>query len=162
VHALDYLLKPFDRERFDRALAWARAELTRAGGATMEPRLLAMLEAFEAGKQRLERLVIRSGGRVFFLRVEEIDWIEAAGNYARLHVGARSHLLRETMKALAARLPAERFVRVHRSAIVHVERIAELQPTFHGEYEITIIGGRKLTSSRGYSDRLHELLGRHR
>jgi two-component system, LytTR family, response regulator len=163
VHALDYLLKPFDRERFHAALTRARGELARgprAARAAIEPRLLALLEEMEAGKNRLERLVIKSGGRVFFLRVAEIDWIEAAGNYARLHVGRESHLLRETMKTLEARLDPGGFVRVHRSAIVNIDRIQELQPSFHGEYVITLIGSHRLTSSRGYSERLHDLLGR--
>jgi len=163
VHALDYLLKPFDRERFRNAVDRARSDLA-SGGAhgALEPRLLALLEELEAHRKRVERVVIKSGGRVFFLRVGELDWIEAAGNYARLHVGRESHLLRETMKALESRLDPEAFVRIHRSAIVNVDRILELRASFHGEYVITLIGGHQLTSSRGYSERLHQLLGRSR
>lgn len=165
VHALDYLLKPFDRERFHKAIERARGDLAsgqRAARGAIEPRLLALLEEFESSRKRVERLVIKSGGRVFFLRVGELDWIEAQGNYARLHVGRESHLLRETMKALESRLDPEGFVRIHRSVIVNVDRILELHPSFHGEYVITLVGGHRLTSSRGYSERLHQLLGRAR
>jgi two-component system LytT family response regulator len=157
VHALDYLLKPFDRERFQRALGrmreqWAREE--RAAG--LEQRLLSLLEAHDARKGA-ERIMVRSRGRVFFLRTDAIDWIEAAGNYARVHVGREDHLLRETMKALETRLDPGLFVRIHRSAIVNVERIQELRPSFHGEYVVRLAGGTELTSSRGYSEGLRRL-----
>ena len=106
VHALDYVLKPFDRERFRLALARARDEIVRRSGEgrDVDRRLLALLEEIEDRRTRLDRIVVKSGGRVFFLRSEEIDWIEAAGNYVELHVGKDSHLLRETMNRLEKRL----------------------------------------------------------
>jgi two-component system, LytTR family, response regulator len=161
VHALDYLLKPFDRERFHLALERARAQLQREETVAASERLLALLEdaQAQAAKKPLQRLVIKSGGRVFFLRVEEIDWIEAAGNYVRLHVARETHLLRETMNALETRLDPEQFVRIHRSTIVHLDRIQELQPWFHGDYKVILRDGTQLTLSRGYRQKLQELLG---
>jgi two-component system LytT family response regulator len=106
-----------------------------------------------------ERIVIKSGGRIFFVNADEIDWIEAAGNYVRLHVGDKSHLLRETMDAMDARLPTGRFLRIRRSLIVNAERIKELQPLFKGEYLIILQDGTELTSSRRYRDQLNPLLG---
>jgi two-component system LytT family response regulator len=159
VHALDYLLKPFDRSRFSKALDRARAQLRKERHADANQRLLGLLEEVKGTKKPLERLVIKSAGRVYFVRLEEIDWIEAAGNYARLHVGSETHLLRETMNGLEARLDGNRFLRIHRSTIVNVERIRELQPTFHGDYAVILQDGTELTLSRGYRDRLQEILG---
>src|SRR5262245_36771487 len=127
VHALDYLLKPFDRERFQHALQRAKQQLERQKSGELNQRLVALLEDVKQQKP-LDRLVIKSAGKVYFLRVEEIDWIEAAGNYLKLHVGDDTHLLREKMTTLESRLNAEQFLRIHRSTIVNVERIQELQP----------------------------------
>jgi len=157
VHALDYLLKPFDRERFARALDRARAHVAR-GDQSAERRLIALLEDLRAERRGVQRIVIRERGRVFFLAVETIDWIEAAGNYARLHVGKEHHLLRETMKTLEARLDPAKFVRIHRSAIVNLERIRELQPSFHGEFTVVLEDGAQLTSSRNYGEPLRRLV----
>jgi two-component system LytT family response regulator len=159
VHALDYLLKPFDRERFQRALGRARAQLQRDEKLAASEKLLALIEDVQAQRKPLQRLVIKSAGRVFFLRLEEIDWIEAAGNYLKLHVGSETHLLRETMNALEGRLNAEQFVRIHRSTIVNLDRIQELQPWFHGDYRVVLRDGTQLTLSRGYRQKLQELLG---
>jgi two-component system LytT family response regulator len=156
VHALDYLLKPFDRERFARALDRARAHLVRGDHAT-EQKLVALLEDVRAARRGVKRLVVRERGRVFFLKVESIDWIEAAGNYARVHVGKDEHLLRETMKTLEARLDPAVFVRIHRSAIVNLERVRELVPSCHGEFVVLLAGGAELTSSRGYGEPLRRL-----
>jgi two-component system, LytTR family, response regulator len=160
VHALDYLLKPFDRERFEVALSRARAQIQHERNGVLNQRLMALLRDLKPDARSLDRLVIKSGGRVFFLKSEEIDWIEAAGNYLRLHVGQQSHLLRETMSAMEARLDPRLFLRIHRSVIVNVERIKELHPLFHGEYTVTLRDGTRLTLSRSYRDRLQELLGR--
>ena len=102
--------------------------------------------------------VVKSSGRVYFLKVDEIDWIEAEGNYVRLHVGANSHLLRETMKGMEASLDPERFIRIHRSTIVNTERIRELQPLFHGEYAVILQDGTRLVASRGPENRLRKML----
>jgi two-component system LytT family response regulator len=160
VHALDYLLKPFDRERFHEALLRARQHLERRGTGDLERRLLELVQDLKPSSQRLERFVIKSGGRVFFVRSEEIDWIEAAGNYVKLHVGNDTHLFRETMNALEAQLDPDTFFRIHRSHIVNIERVKELQPWFNGEYVVFLRSGTRLTLSRGYREKLQERIGR--
>jgi len=159
VHALDYLLKPFDRPRFQKALARARAQIAQAQTVQVKEQLRALLQESRSGKKYLDRVVIKSPSRVFFLRVEEIDWIEAAANYLRLHSGAEAHLLRETMSGLEARLDPAKFLRIHRSTIVNIERIRELQPWFHGDYVVLLHDGTKLTLSRSYRQKLQELFG---
>ncbi|HEX8651733.1 MAG TPA: LytTR family DNA-binding domain-containing protein [Pyrinomonadaceae bacterium] len=159
VHALDYLLKPFDRERFQRALERARTQLQGERSGEIDRRLLALLKEIKTEPKALERLVIKSAGRVFFLKAEEIDWIEAAGNYVRLHTGSESHLLRETMNALEARLDPHQFLRIHRSTIINIERIKEMHPLFRGEHVVILRDGTRLTLGRGYRDKLQELLG---
>src|ERR1700730_5660657 len=134
VCALDYLLKPFDRERFERALVRARAELDRRKSGQVNEQVLKLLSELQQGKKHLEKLIIRQGGRVLFLRTDEIDWIEAAGNYVRLHAGKEEYLYRETMQKLEAQLNPDRFARIHRSTIVNIERIKEMQPWFRGDY----------------------------
>jgi len=159
VHALDYLLKPFDRPRFQQAVQRAREQLQRHKSAELNERLVALLEDSQTNRKPQDRLVIKAGGRVFFLKTEEIDWIEAAGNYARIHVGKESHLLRETMSALETRLDPEKFLRIHRSTIVNIERIQELQPWFHGDYVVILRDGTQLTLSRGYRQKIQEVFG---
>jgi two-component system, LytTR family, response regulator len=159
VHALDYLLKPFDRERFEQSLARARQQLERPTNGDLERRLLALVQDLRPAP-RLERFVIKSGGRVFFVRADEIDWIEAAGNYVKLHVGADAHLFRETMSTLESRLDPDTFFRIHRSHIVNIERVKELQPWFNGEYVVFLRSGARLTLSRGYREKLQERIGR--
>jgi two-component system LytT family response regulator len=159
-HALDYLLKPFDQERFDKALARAVANIQADKSENLTERILKTLEEMKARPVHLERLVIKMNGHVFFVKTEEIDWLEAEGNYVRLHAGKESYLLRDTISALEAQLDPRKFVRVHRSAIVNIDRIQELQPWFHGEYRILLGEGVQLTLSRSYRERLHEVLGR--
>jgi two-component system LytT family response regulator len=160
VQALDYLLKPFDRERFQKALQRARLQIQQAKDGDLNQRLLALLENLQPEKKRLERLVVKSGGRVFFLKAEEIDWFEAAGNYVRLHAGRESHLLRETIKNLETQLDPKKFLRLNRSTIVRIDRIKELRPWFNGEYAIILQDGARLTSSQGYREKLDALLGK--
>jgi len=161
VHALDYLLKPFDRARFHKALARARADLQRdRGGTALDRRLRALLEDVGARNPHARRLVIKDAGRVFFLRVEELDWIESAGNYARLHTAGEVHLMRETMKALESRLDPETFVRIHRAAIVNLDRVKELRPGLRGEYVVVLENGREIASSRNQGERIRALLKR--
>jgi two-component system LytT family response regulator len=117
VHALDYLLKPVDAERFASALQRARKQIEHHNVQDLNQRLQRFLDDVQAKQKFTERLVIKSGGRIFFLKVEEIDWIEAADNYVRLHVGRDSHLLRETMNHLEKRLDPDHFLRVHRSRV---------------------------------------------
>lgn len=160
VRALDYLLKPFDRERFQQALQRARAHIQRDETGDLGRRLLALVKDLRRDQPKTDRLVVKSGGRLFFLRAEEIDWIEASGNYVRLHVGPTSHLLRETMNAIEARLDPEKFFRIHRSRIVNMERIQEMQPWLNGEYAVLLRTGTRLTLSRGYREKLQDRLAR--
>jgi len=160
VRALDYILKPFDRERFADALQRARRQIEREETGDLGRRLLALVKDLRRDQPRTDRLVVKSGGRLFFLRMDEIDWIEAAGNYVRLHVGTTSHLLRETMNAIEGRLDPEKFFRIHRSRIVNMERIQEMQPWLNGEYAVVLRTGTRLTLSRGYREKLQERLGR--
>jgi two-component system LytT family response regulator len=157
-HALDYLLKPFNRDRFQETLKHARASLERRRAGDLGRRLLALVNDIKPETPRLERLVVKSGGRVFFLRTDEIDWVEAAGNYVRLHARSEAHLLRESMKNMESRLDPNLFVRIHRSAIVNIDRVKELEPWFHGEYIVIMRDGTRLTASRVYSDRLSALI----
>ena len=160
VHALDYLLKPFGKERFQQTLRHAREALEARRAGDLGRRLLAMVHDIKPEPQRVERLVVKSGGRVFFLRTEEIDWIEAAGNYVRLHLGHESHLFRETMNRMETRLDGSRFSRIHRSRIVNTERIMELQPWFTGDHVVVLRDGTRLTLSRLYKDKLQQRLGK--
>jgi two-component system, LytTR family, response regulator len=161
VHAVDYLLKPFDEERFGRALDRARQALSHGKEKEeLSEKLISLLQDLKAPQGYMERLVVKSAGRLFFLRTEEIEWVESAGNYVCLHVKGESHLLRETMNGLEARLDPARFGRIHRTAIVNIDQIKELQPLFHGEYQVVLRDGMELTLSRGYRDRLQEVIGK--
>jgi two-component system LytT family response regulator len=160
VHALDYLLKPFDQERFDISWQRARTQILRDRDGGTDQRILALLQEMKAGNKYLERLVIKASGRIYFLETSEIDWIEAEGNYVSVHSGKKSHLLRETISSLEAQLDPKKFLRIHRSSIVRIDRIQELQPWFHGEYRIILQNGTQLTLSRNYRDKLQEALGK--
>lgn len=160
VHALDYLLKPFDRTRFSAALARAkeriRSDRRPAGG---EPVIDLLNELRRERRDRwLERLVVKSRGRVFFVSTNEIDWIEAAGNYVKLHIGSDAHLIRSRMKALEQRLDPDRFLRVHRSAIVNIARINQIEPWSGGEYVITLESGATIKSGASYREALTTLM----
>jgi two-component system LytT family response regulator len=159
VYALDYLLKPFDRKRFRKAMERAKSRILSERGTDLGRRTLALLEELRPKSGCLERLVVKSGGRVLFLKAEEIDWIEAEGKYVRLHVGKEAHLLREAMSRLEAQLDPKKFLRVHRSTIVNMDRIQELQPWFHMEYRIVLRDGTRLQLSRGCRKHIHEVLG---
>jgi len=170
VNALDYLLKPYSDERFAMALERARACLQTEKRDELGMKMLALLQDYNQASRRqitqapeascrLDRLVIKSGGRVIFLKAEEIDWIEGAGVYAKLHAGGKTHLYRETVGGLAARLDPRRFVRVHRSNLVNIDRIKELQPYSHGEYIIILKDETRLKLSRGYRPALQARLG---
>jgi two-component system LytT family response regulator len=160
VHALDYILKPFDRERFQASWQRAKAQVLRVRNGGMEQKILSLLEDLKAGTKYLERLVIKSSGRIYFLETNDIDWIQAEGNYVSVHTGKKSHLLRETISSLENQLDPKKFLRIHRSAIVRIDSIKELQPWFHGEYHIILHDGTQLTLSRNYRDRLQEALGK--
>ena len=150
VHALDYLLKPYTNERFFKALERAKAEIQLRGDNNLNRQLSALLDHLKRGRDHLERLVVKSAGRISYVNVEEIEWIEAADTYVRLHLGRESHLVRGTMSGLEGKLDPRRFLRIHRSTIVNLSHIKELQPLFHGEYVVTLKNGTQLTSGRSY------------
>jgi len=160
VHALDYLLKPFDQERFDVSWLRAKTHVLRERNGGVDQRILTLLEELKDGRKFLERLVIKAAGRIYFLETGDIDWIEAEGNYVSVHSGKKSHLLRETISSLESQLDPRKFVRIHRSSIVRIDRIQELQPWFHGEYRIILHNGTQLTLSRNYREKLQEALGK--
>jgi len=157
VHALDYLLKPFDGERFRQAIGRARASI-RAKADVDREKLAALLGDLRDERRYLERIVVKTAGRVVFLAIDEIDWIGGAGNYVELHAGERKHLVRDTMKAIESKLDPDKFVRVHRSHIVNMDRVKSMEPWFHGEYVLILEDGTELQSSRTYSDRLRQML----
>jgi two-component system, LytTR family, response regulator len=158
AHAIDYILKPYDAGRFHKALDRARSQLRGRQQHGEDDRLRTLLEELQSRARHTERLVVRSGGRIVLLRTSEIDWVEAASNYVRLHAGGKDYLLRETMTALEEKLAPSEFVRIHRSTIVRIDRIRELEPLFQGDYVVILQDGTRLTSSRGYRERLQELL----
>lgn len=163
VNAVDYLLKPFDDERFRAALTRAKGEVRQRQTETMNARLTQLLNYLETNRSAPdpaahERILVKSAGEIFFLKADEIDWIEAEGDYMKFHVGARTHLMRETMARLEARLDPAHFIRIHRSTIVNVERLRKLTPSFAGEYVVVLQDGTKLKLSRGYHERIARLL----
>jgi two-component system, LytTR family, response regulator len=160
LHALDYLLKPFDQARFKDAIKYARERFHSQPAKDGRLQINALLESIKNKPQYLDRLVIKSGGRISFLQTEEINWIEADDKYVHLHTGKTSSMVRQTLSAMEAQLDPKKFKRIHRSTIVNVARIKELQPLFNGEYSVLMDDGTKLTLSRNYKDKLFELFGK--
>ncbi len=153
VRALDYLLKPFHRERFARATERAKAQI-RADGSDLTGRIREMIQEFRPQARYLERVLIKSVGTVFFLKADEIDWISAEENYVRLHCGKSSHLLREKISNLEEQLDPGRFRRIHRSTIVNLDRVDRLHNVSHGDYQVVMKDGTELVLSRAYRERL--------
>jgi two-component system LytT family response regulator len=160
VHAIDYLLKPFDRERFQTALHRALDHIQKHTTLELNERLSALLADVRQEAKYAERLAIKSSGKVVFLKTSEIDWVEAADNYVNLHAGTESYLHRETMSALEEMLDPDRFLRISRSTMVNIDCVKELQPLFHGEYSVILKNGARLTLSRGYRDKIQQFLGK--
>jgi len=160
VHALDYLLKPFSAERFRSALGHAREHVSnRRKIDDTQIRPSAAGAAPESQAQR-SRLMIKASGRIHFVRMADVDWCEASGNYVRVHVGTQEHLVRDTMSHLESQLDPNQFVRIHRSTIVNVDRIQEMHSSFNGEYVVLLRNGTRLTLSRGYRDTIQARLGK--
>jgi len=157
VHALDYLLKPFGRLRFQSALARARRHLERERQGEMAGRLAELLRSGRT-EPAGERLLVKSGGRVSFVDVDAIDWVEAEGNYVRIHAGDQVYLMRETMSGLIDKIGPQRFFRIHRSRIVNIKRVKELLIAGGGDYQVVLVDGTKLGLSRLYRDALQEQL----
>lgn len=165
VNAVDYLLKPYDDARFAAALQRAKDAVRRRQHDAVDARLdqlLDYLRTATAPPEHPDRILLKSSGEIFFLKAEEIDWIEADGDYMKLHVAGRSHLMRETMARLEARLDARRFARIHRSTIVNIDRVRKLSPSFAGEYAVVLQDGTKLRLSRGFHERVVAMLGQAR
>jgi two-component system, LytTR family, response regulator len=164
AHALDYLLKPFDQERLHHAIERARLELNKSRDREITHRILDLLSQVKSempAPSSEGRLVIRAKGRVVFLNLSEVDWIEASANYVRLNAGKESHLFRETIGRVSERLNPNHFVRVHRSTIVNVRKIKELIPVNSGEYIVVLKNGKELSCSRSYRAALESMIAKH-
>ncbi len=159
VHAIDYLLKPFDRERLATSLDRARTSLAKPSADPLHAKLTELLNEVRPKPAPADRISVKTNGKILLLRPEEIDWIEAADNYVSLHVGKTTHLLRETMNAMESRLDPAKFVRISRSMMVNTERVKELHPLFHGDYTLVLHDGTRLNSSRNYRDKLKDSFG---
>jgi len=159
VHALDYLLKPFGDKRFFDAIARAKQAIRQTGTSDLRDRLVALLEAGTATPAFATRIAVKETGSVFLVRADEIDWIEAADYYAKLHVRDKVHVIRESMKSLAARLDPARFFRVSRSAIVNLDRIREIQPFSRGSHMVILKDGTQVILSRSRREELERVLG---
>lgn len=158
THGIDYLLKPFDRQRFHQALDRATTKVTSGRTEQWTPTLVSSLREMAATRKPAERLAIRVNGRRVLVKAADIDWIDAVGNYAQLHVGSAAHLLRTRLKDLEMKLDPGQFMRIHRSTIVNVDRIRELEPRTHREFAVMLADGTRLTSSRSYANRIGALL----
>jgi two-component system LytT family response regulator len=171
ANALDYLLKPFDHDRFNTALQRAKTFVRQQKLGEINESLFAVLKDLKpksseslpdlgksANKEPIDRIAIKAGGRVYFLKTDEIDWVEAEGDYLSLHAVSQTHLIRETMEKFHAKLDAKKFMRIHRSTIVNTERIKDIKPFFKGDYVITLINGKRLKSSRSYRHDIQALL----
>ena len=158
VHALDYLLKPFNRDRMRDALLHAKAHLAQRNSREVDRRLDDLLKDIKGDPKHIKRLAIKSSGRIVFLMTDEIDRIESAGNYVCVYAGKDNHLLRERLSQLETRLDPARFIRIHRSTIINVDRVKELQPLFNGDYRVILRDGTELTLSRNYREKFMGIL----
>lgn len=157
VHAVDYLTKPFDRKRFAEAIDHAKVFMKGA----KEPdtaRILSMLQEIRAGARYLERFAIKNGETVFFVRAEDVDAIEAQGNYVRLNLAGSSHLLRDTLNNIESQINPRMFVRIHRRTIVNIDRVKEVQTWARGEYRVVLVTGAHYTLSRGYRQHFEKFI----
>ena len=155
AHALDYLLKPFGRERFMQAVGRARRQI---GDGNVRARLDALIGELSERPRYATRLAVKSRGRTVFLPADEIDWVGAADNYLELHAGPNSYVVRETMSQLQSKLDPQKFVRIHRSTLVNVARVKEMHPMFAGDQVLVLHDGTKLQVSRTHRNRLMSLL----
>lgn len=158
ARGFDYLIKPLKEARFNDSLGRAKAQIMRDRTTGRGARLFESFESLIRLRQSPRRIAVRRNGRVIFVTIDEIDWIEAADNYVCLHCGGDTHTLRETIRELEGRLDPARFVRVHRSAIVNIDRIKELQPWFRGDYRVILLDGTELTLTRNHREKLDSQL----
>jgi two-component system, LytTR family, response regulator len=158
INALDYLLKPVMEERFVKTLVRAKSRISSSVAADSSQQIISLLETIASPRSYLKRLAVRSAGKTELVDVEDIDWIEAAENYVEVHAGRMTRLLHVTMNVLEKSLDPKNFLRIHRSLIVNVDRIKNLESDAHGEYVITLREGVRLQSGRTYSGRLRALI----
>jgi two-component system LytT family response regulator len=159
AHALDYLLKPVAEDRFSEALRKVKTYLAGREANRVRDRLVDLARELNETPKYISRLAVEHGGRFVFLKVQEIDWIEADGNYLKLHVGKQIYLMRGRISEMEKNLSPEQFFRVHRCTIVNLDRIKEFQPLFKGEGKVVLKDGAQLCASRNCSQKLHEFLG---
>jgi len=157
-HALDYLLKPFDRERFLMALKRVKEQMLLHSQGADNSQLLNYLKASLPDNKYLEKVVVKDGGKIFFVKTKHIDWVESAGNYLKLHVGNSIHMIRDTMNAFEQKLNPQEFVRVHRSFLVNIEAIDNLESWGNTEFVITLTSGNKVQSGRSYYTAIRQKL----
>jgi two-component system LytT family response regulator len=157
ANAVDYLLKPFGKARFERALNRARTHLGGHAGSDMVQRVVRAMENVAARREYVDRLPITENGRIVFVKVADVQWIEASGNYARLHVGGRSYDVRETLTSLVGKLDPREFVRIHRSTVVNLQCVKEVHPWFHGYHLVLLENGQELRMSRYQHEVVHRL-----
>ena len=157
AHALDFLVKPCQLARLRSAVQRARKQIESNQSGEVQQKLNDLLQDLKVSSKYPERLAVKSNGRIVFLRLTDIDLVEAADNYVKLYIGKETHMLRETLTALEEKLPPDRFVRISRSAIVNIESVKELHPMFHGEYMITLRNGTRVTLTRSYREQLRQL-----
>lgn len=153
VNAVDYLIKPFDRARFDDAMDRAR-ELVAGRPEDSAQRLVRMLEALDSAPPYLDRILVRDGQKSVLIRTVDVDWVEAAQNYVILHAGGASYMIRGTLQELESRLDPRQFIRIHRSTLVNLDRVKALHPWSHGDFEVVLVDATRLRLSRRYRDRL--------
>ncbi|MBI1808157.1 MAG: response regulator transcription factor [Ignavibacteria bacterium] len=161
VHALDYLLKPIDPDRFALTLSRVRSSAEDRRILAMNQKLVSLLEDVTSSSKYLDRISVKSGGKIVFVKTNEVEWIQAEGDYVSLHTQGKKHLVRGKIGQLQERLDPRQFARIHRSIIVNIDQIIELQPLFYGEYRVTLRNGTKLTLSRSYKEKLNSLLNQH-
>jgi two-component system, LytTR family, response regulator len=157
VSAVDYLLKPFDRERFQAALARVKHQFRTRDADELRSRVRELLDRI-SGSSGTDRLVVRDAGRVFFLGLAEVDWVEAAGNYVRVHAGKNAHLMRHTISGMLNKLPSNEFLRVSRSAIVNLKSVREVQSLFNGCFVFILRSGVRVESSRRFRRQIADTL----
>lgn len=158
AQALDYVIKPCQPGRLHSAVERARRQLQNHGNTDIRRKLDSLIQGLKGEPKYPERLAVKSNGRIVFVRLADIDMVEAADNYVKLYTGKETHMLRETMGALEEKLPPTRFVRISRSAIVNIESVRELNPLFHGEYSVTLKNGTRATLTRSYREQLRQLV----
>jgi len=158
VHALDYLLKPFDTDRLKEALHRAKTMIRERNNKFLDTRIHGMLTEMNRRPRFLQRILVKNEGRILFLKTDEVDWIEAHSKYMSFYIGGKPHLVRGSAVQYESELDPEKFVRIHRTAIVNIDKITQLQSLTHGDYMVHLKDGTKLTLSRRYWERLHAIL----